>query len=76
MSPEWMIVIDRMHATAHRPSASGLCDPLEREEWRGLGWFNGLVCRLLTTQGHERPTASSWASARYSPGARTALPRL
>lgn len=48
MSPEWMIAIDRMQGAARQPERKSLCDPLEREEWRGLDWFGTLVARLLS----------------------------
>jgi hypothetical protein len=56
MSPEWMIVIDKMERAERRPGVGTLSDPLERDEWRGLEWVGSLVLWFLN-QRTRRPAS-------------------
>lgn len=56
MSPEWMVVVDRMHARARPQGMNRLSDPLEGSEWQGLQWATRLFCRLATME--RRPTGT------------------
>ena len=58
MSPEWMVAFDRQEAAMKERGRNSLSDPLEREEWRGLEWVNGLFTRLA---GGQRRTARKTA---------------
>ncbi|WP_411035759.1 hypothetical protein [Shinella sp. BYT-45] len=58
MSPEWMIAFENMRAAGGRREAGPLADPLEREEWGGLQWAAGLLCRLLGGRRMRGPAPS------------------
>lgn len=71
MSPEWMIVFDKMERSGgHRPGAEPLSDPLERDEWRGLEWAGNLAAWLLNrrTQSPAARPRRPAADCRFAQG--------
>lgn len=58
MSPEWMFALDRVERTARGRNRNRLSDPLEREEWKGLGWLIGLFMRLSSRRRHGAKRAA------------------
>lgn len=57
MSPEWMIVVDRMQARARPRDMNRLSDPLEGREWQGIEWAALLFGRLSNMDGRAASTA-------------------
>ena len=58
MSPEWMFALERAERTARGRNRNRLSDPLERQEWKGLGWLIGLFVALSSRRRHGEKRAA------------------
>lgn len=76
MSPEWMIVIDKMERAERRPGVGTLPDPLERDEWRGLEWVGSLVLWFLNQRTRRRAAQSRRVGVDWICAQRTAPRRF